>query len=196
MIQVGSNAARVMAKWGKVLDQAISESARPMTMDLRDKSGKLILQPPLPADFGGFPMLYSNRGLLQLSVFEHATSLGIKFRFGARVKLYFEEESCAGVVLDGERLEADGVVAADGIHSTARRHVIGIQQQPRTSGFAVFRTCFPLDLLANDRLTKPSTETKEDVFRVWLGTDVHAILFVLAAVRQVVIFCTHKVSAP
>ncbi|KAF4950242.1 hypothetical protein FGADI_8330 [Fusarium gaditjirri] len=83
-----------------------------------------------------------------------------------------------GVIIGDERIEADAVIAADGIHSLARKHVIGIQQHPRTSGFAVYRTCFPLDLLVNDPLTKPLTETKEDVSRIWLDTDVHAIMFV------------------
>ncbi|KAH7068617.1 hypothetical protein FB567DRAFT_585047 [Paraphoma chrysanthemicola] len=192
MIQVGSNASRVMANWGKVLEQATNDSARPSFMTIFDKSGKELLKGPLPEGFGGFPVLYCNRGLLQASIFDYANSLGVKFRFGARVESFFDEARCAGVIIDGERVEADGVVAADGVHSAARKHVIGIQQRPRTSGFAVYRTCFPLELLANDPLTKPLLETKEDVFRVWLGTDVHAILFVLAAVKQVVIFCTHK----
>ena len=182
-----------MSNWGDVLQSAVAESAQPGDMKMRDSSGKLLLHTPLPTEFGGFPVLYSNRGLLQRLILNHARSLGIKFRFGVRVKQYFEEEHSAGVIVDGERLEADGIIAADGIHSTARKHVIGIQQHPRTSGFALYRTCFPLDRLANDPLTKPLTEAKKDVFQVWLGTDVHAILFVTVSVQQVVIFCTHKV---
>lgn len=183
-----------MKDWGNVLDQAVSDGAQATSMNIHDKWGKVLLKAPLPTEFSGFPVLYSNRGLLQRTIFEYANSLGIKFRLGARVKKYFDEEDRAGVYIEDERIEADAVIAADGVHSTARKHVIGIHQHPRTSGFAVYRTCFPLELLANDPLTKPFTEAKEDIFQVWLGTDVHAILFIIVSVQQAVIFCTHKVS--
>ncbi|OQV00113.1 FAD binding domain-containing protein [Cladophialophora immunda] len=192
IIQVGSNASRVMSKWGNLLEQAVAESAQPARMTLFDKSGKKLLEAPLPTEFGGYPVLYSNRGLLQRLILEEAKTIGIGFRFGKRVKSYFEEDDCAGVEMDGERLVADAVIAADGIHSAARKHVIGIHQHPRTSGFAVFRTCFPLERLAGNPLTKPFTELKEDLFHVWLGSDVHAILFITVATQSVVIFCTHK----
>jgi 2-polyprenyl-6-methoxyphenol hydroxylase-like FAD-dependent oxidoreductase len=183
-----------MKKWGDVLERAVEESAQPPTMTIHDKSGRVLLHTPIPTDFAGHPVLYSNRGLLQHLIYEHATSLNIKFRFGTRVNQYFEEENCAGVIIDGERIEADGVVAADGVHSTARADVMGIKQRPRSSGFAVFRTCFSLDRLAGDPITKQYVDAKEDRFHVWLGPDVHAILFVIARVKQVVIFCTHRVS--
>ncbi|KAH7110711.1 hypothetical protein EDB81DRAFT_831495 [Dactylonectria macrodidyma] len=192
IIQLGSNATRVMAGWGSVLQKEVEVSGQPRLMAIHDKAGKSLLEAPMPTEFDGFPVLYSNRGLLQRLILEHANSLGIKIRFGVRVKEFFEQDDSVGIVVDGERLEADAVIAADGIHSTARKHVIGIHQHPRTSGFAVYRSCFPLDLLANDPLTKPLTEVKEDTFRVWLGSDTHAILFITVAVRQAVIFCTHK----
>lgn len=183
-----------MAKWSNVLEEAVRASAQPKGMTIYDSSGKTLLKAPLPTEFDGMPVLYSNRGLLQRLILQHATLLGIKIRYGTRVKEYFEEEGCAGVVIDGERIQADGVIAADGIHSAARVHVIGIKQHPRTSGFAVYRTCFELGLLANDPLTKHFAESKEDSFQVWLGPNVHAILFILVDTRRAVIFCTHKVT--
>src|SRR5207249_2881452 len=112
-------------------------------------------------------VLYSNRGLLQRTIFEYASGLGIKFRLGCRVTKYFEEDNYAGVYVGDERIEGDAVIAADGVHSTARKHVIGIQQHPRTSGFAVYRTSFPLERLADNPLTKPFAESKRDIFKVW-----------------------------
>lgn len=182
-----------MSNWGNVLEEAVKQSAQPPSMTMFDKFGKILIQPSLPTEMGGYPILFSNRGHLQRLIFDYAKSLGVKFRFGKRVKEFFEEDDRAGVMIDGERIEADGVIAADGIHSVARKHVIGIHQHPRTSGFAVYRTWFPLDLLANDPLTKSFTETDKDLFYVWLGPDTHAILFILVDLRSVVIFCTHKV---
>ncbi|KAL6364142.1 hypothetical protein LRP88_02058 [Fusarium phalaenopsidis] len=178
IIQLGSNATRVVRNWGDVLAEETRVSGKPSSMTIADKLGKTLLQAPMPTEFDGYPVLYSNRGSLQRLIFDHAKSLGIEFRFGTRVESYFEQDDCAGVVVGGERLQADAVIAADGIHSTARKHVIGIHQYPRTSGFAVYRSCFPFDLFANDPLTKPQTEVKEDSFKVWLGTDIHAIMFI------------------
>ncbi|KAM5383739.1 hypothetical protein ACJZ2D_001728 [Fusarium nematophilum] len=189
---LGSNATRVMSNWGNVLEEETKVSGNPSCMNILEKSGKVLLQAPMPTEFDGYPVLFSNRGCLQRLIFEHANSLGIKFRFGTKVESYFEEDDCAGVIINGERLQGDAVIAADGVHSIARKSVMGIHQHPRSSGFAVYRTCFSLDLLGNDPLTKPLTEVKEDTFQVWLGPDVHAILFITVAVRQAVIFCTHK----
>jgi 2-polyprenyl-6-methoxyphenol hydroxylase-like FAD-dependent oxidoreductase len=194
MLQIGSNASRIMARWGDTLQQAAKMSAQPGTMTMFDKHGKVLIQPPLPTEIDGSPILYANRGALQRLMYDYAISLGIKVHFGVRVKEYFEDEHHAGVIVDGERIEGDGVIVADGIHSTARKHVIGIHQHPRTSGFAVYRSAFPLSLLANDPLTKKYAESDRDIFHVWLGTDVHAILFILVSSQTAVIFCTHKVS--
>lgn len=73
-----------MSKWGTVLADAVRQSAQPADMTILDKSGKVLIQTPLPSEFGGMPVLYSNRGLLQQSIHQYAISLGIKIRYGVR----------------------------------------------------------------------------------------------------------------
>jgi 2-polyprenyl-6-methoxyphenol hydroxylase-like FAD-dependent oxidoreductase len=194
MIQDGSNATRVMKPWGTTLAQAQAIAAQPESMTIYDKDGKVLYSPPLPSEIGGSPILFSNRGELQIMMHEYAVSLGITFQFGTRILEYFETDKSAGAVIDGERREYDGVIAADGVHSKARKYVSNIEQLPRTSGFAVYRCRFDRKLLAKSPLTKKYAESTEDSFQVWLGTDVHAILFIIAAAETAVIFCTHKVS--
>lgn len=150
--------------------------------------------PPLPSEVEGAPILFSNRGELQILMYEYAVSIGVKFQFGTRVQEYFETESGAGAIIDGKSEEFDGVIAADGVHSAARKYVSGIHQHPRTSGFAVYRCRFDRNRLAASPLTKKYAETDKDTFHVWLGTDVHAILFIIVAAETAVIYCTHKVS--
>jgi len=49
----------------------------------------------------------------------------------------------SGVVLrSGERLEADMIVAADGVRRFAWRFVLGYQDKPKPSGYAVYRAWF------------------------------------------------------
>lgn len=194
MLQMGANATKIMMKWGDTLAKAKAIAAQPATMTIFNEHGKAMYSPPLPSEIGGAPNLFSNRGELQMLMYEYAVSIGVKFRFGTRVQEYFEDDNGAGAVIAGERVEFDGVIAADGVHSTARKYVSGINQHPRTSGFAVYRCRFDRSRLAASPLTKKYAETSEDTFHVWLGTDVHAILFIIVAAETAVIYCTHKVS--
>lgn len=165
-------------------------------MTIFDTAGRELLTAPLPEEFDGYPVLFSNRGLIQRHIYDYAVSIGVEFRFGCRVSTYFEGHSdgeAAGVIVNGDKIIADGVIACDGIHSLARGYVTGKEQKAPTSGFAIYRTWFSLDLLADNPLTKKFAESDEDGFYVWVGTDTHVIVFTSVAVRGCVLFCTHKV---
>ncbi|KAH6955727.1 hypothetical protein BKA56DRAFT_706811 [Ilyonectria sp. MPI-CAGE-AT-0026] len=192
IIQIGSNATRVMQGWGTILKDIQKDSAQPPAMTIWDQNGKELLTSPLPDSFDGSPVLFSNRGLIQTHIFNYAKSVGVKFRFGCRVNSYFETATEAGVKIGDEAITADGIIACDGIHSTARNYIMGQPRTARTSGFGVYRSWFSLDLLANHPLTKRFAESKEDEFHVWVGPDTHVILFTTISVRGAVIFCTHK----
>lgn len=145
-------------------------------------------------DFDGYPILFPLRGWAQNLMYEYAQSLGIKVRLDTRVLAYFEDSNQAGIELSsGERLVADGVIAGDGIHSAGRKFILGRSEHPRTSGFAVYRASFPLSILGGNEQTKHFCDLKEDLFQVWIGTDVHAILLINVKLQNVVCFCTHKV---
>lgn len=162
-------------------------------MTILDTTGREILVAPLPDNFDGYPVLFSNRGLIQRHIYQHAVALGVKFHFGCRVSNYFEDESEARVTVNGKEITAEGIIACDGIHSCAREFVTGKRQKAPNSGFAIYRTWFSLDRLAEHPLTKRSAESKEDGFYIWIGLDTHVILFTSVAVRGCVLFCTHKV---
>lgn len=194
MIQIGSSATRVMSSWGKVVPDIQRISSQPSTMTIFDKHGGEVFTGPLPKEFDGYPVLFPNRGYIQEHVFTYAQSLGVKFHFGSRITSYFEDGNAAGIIVGDERISADGVIACDGIHSSARKYITGAQQHARTSGFAVYRSWFSLDCLAGNPLTKKFAESKVDEYYVWLGTDIHAILFTTVSVRGAVVYLTHKVS--
>lgn len=96
-------------------------------MRLFDYSGNLIRVQPLPFPMFGACQYAGHRALIHEVLVRHAVSLGIDIRMGQEVVDYWEdgENNTAGVVLrSGESLEADLVVAADGIKSRARRYVL------------------------------------------------------------------------
>lgn len=79
--------------------------------------------------------------------------LGIEVTFGAKVTDYFEdvEGQKAGVVLEGgEKMEADIVIAADGIGTKSNKLVNGGDDRAYPSGISIFRTSFPVELALSD----------------------------------------------
>lgn len=194
MIQIGSNATRVMSRWGNVVKDIQALSAQPPTMTMFNTEGKELLCVPLPKEFDGHPVLFSNRGYIQKTIYEYACSIGVKFHFNSRIRSYSETAESATVSIGDGGICADGIIACDGIHSAARKYITGAQQMARTSGFAVYRSWFPLDRLANNPITKRFTESKDDEFYVWIGPYIHVILFTTIAVRGAVVFVTHKVD--
>ncbi|PNP73559.1 hypothetical protein FNYG_13104 [Fusarium nygamai] len=143
-------------------DVEVIEATKNLTL-----KGERILEAPLPPTIGGFPVLFPSRGLVQQLIYNYAVELGVKFRFGFRVIQFHEDDDSAGVYIGGELLKADAVIGADGVHSKARQFVTGKADAPRTSGGAVYRAYFDLDLLANDPLTKHLVEADRDLFLLW-----------------------------
>jgi flavin-dependent dehydrogenase len=87
---------------------------------------------------------------------------------GYKVEDYFEADGEAGVIANGERFVGDVVLAADGVRSKGRAIVLGHEDKPKSSGYAIYRTWFDSANLAAD----PDTAwmvTDGDKHCAWLG---------------------------
>ncbi|KAM5346053.1 hypothetical protein ACJ41O_009058 [Fusarium nematophilum] len=191
VLQIGSYATRIMSRWGDVMEKVLKISPEYPEMTYWDWKGEKLLDTPLPLEIGGSPIVFTNRALVQQIIYDYALSLGVKFRFSARVTRYFEENHSAGIYIGDQRLEADGVIAADGLHSVARGIVRGKPDVPKPSGGAIYRSWFPLDLLANDPLTKFLAESPRDEFHTWIGSNTHIIVQTNTKLRGVVVLFNH-----
>jgi salicylate hydroxylase/6-hydroxynicotinate 3-monooxygenase len=85
----------------------------------------------------------------------------------------------------GEETEVDMLVAADGVHSVVRDHVVG-PTEARFTGRLAYRTTFPASLLRAD--IGPS-RTK------WWGPDRHIVIYYVTADRDEVYFVTSQPEA-
>lgn len=157
-----------------------------------DKDGKVLLEQKLPKEYDGYPNAYGKRAHIQLKLYEYALSLGVEVHLGSIVADAFETENSAGCSVAGQKFEADVLIAADGVHSKTRKHVTGIEDRPKKSGFAVYRSWFPLDALVNDPTTADVTKSKEALFKIWIADDTHAILTTNPALQSATCFVTHK----
>ncbi|TFK39649.1 hypothetical protein BDQ12DRAFT_682150 [Crucibulum laeve] len=176
------------------------------SLKIHDLPGTLLHTQPLPVTEFGAHAYNGRRGEMHTVLLEHALQLGVKVRWGVEVGSYWEsgaatrnetrhegqetdgpgsdagipseaESGRAGVVLtSSERLEADVVVAADGVWSTARGYVLGYLDRPKSSGYAIYRAWFNAQDHGIDK--DPLTDFMckgEDVVYAWIGLDVHFI---------------------
>ncbi|KAG8665100.1 uncharacterized protein FPOAC1_013078 [Fusarium poae] len=194
-LQLTSYSTRIISRWGDVLQQAIDVAPMYPSMTYLNWKGEPILEAPLPATIGGFPVLFPSRGLVQQLIYKYAVEIGVKFRFGYRVTEFVEDDDFAGVYVGGELLKADAVIGADGVHSKARKFVTGKADAPQTSGGAVYRAYFDLNLLADDPLTKHLVEADRDLFLLWVGSSIHIIVQTNRKLGKCTCLFTHRQTA-
>jgi salicylate hydroxylase len=172
-LQLGPNATRLLQDLD-LLPALRAVASRPDAVDLlRWDDGALLLH----AEHGdaaeayfGTPQLDFYRPDLH-RVLLSALPPGVA-RFGARVAGV--EDTSAGVdavLEDGERVHADGVVAADGIRSPLRQQLVGTEE-PVFSGTVVYRGVIPRAAAADLRPDRTN--------RYWIGPYRHGVSYWIA----------------
>ncbi|MCJ1405849.1 hypothetical protein MMC11_009079 [Xylographa trunciseda] len=122
--------------------------------------------------------------------------LGVQPEFGQRAIDYYEDSTTGkgGVVLDnGSRLEADVVVAADGLGTKSFSLVVGRKVAARSSGYAIFRTAYPVEYaLADPQVAErfKLLDNGQSVNEIWMGPDMH--MFVWRSKDLMSWLITHK----
>jgi 2-polyprenyl-6-methoxyphenol hydroxylase-like FAD-dependent oxidoreductase len=102
-------------------------------------------------------------------------SIGVDISFGNHVVDYYEdpEKQTAGVVLDdGRNIEADVVIAADGLGTKSHKLVNGHDIRAHSTGYSVYRTAFPAELLAADPVVDKRFQMLENghpLVEMWAG---------------------------
>jgi len=165
-LQLGPNATRLLRDLD-LLEPLRAVASRPQAVDLlRWDDGSLLLH----AEHGDAAEAYF--GAPQLDFFRPdlhrvlaaALPPGV-LRLGARVVAADDD----GIVLDGgERVPADGVVAADGIRSPIRQQLVG-REEPVFSGTVVYRGVIPR-AAATDLPTDGTN-------RYWIGPYRHGVSY-------------------
>jgi flavin-dependent dehydrogenase len=143
------------------------------TMTLNDGSERVI------------PFNRHHRPKFVAALLAQVKDLGIEVTFGAKVTDYFEDidKQKAGIVFEsGETIEADIVIAADGIGTKSNKLVNGGQDdRAYSSGISIFRTSFPVDLALADPEVRdrwPLLDGNVPCLEIWGGWVLY-ILFLI-----------------
>jgi salicylate hydroxylase len=170
-LQLGPNATRLLRDVG-LFEPLRAVASVPDAVDLlRWDDGSLLLH----AEHGAAAEQYF--GTSQLDFFRpdlHRVLVEAvprrALRLGTRVAgVETVDGRAVAVTADGERIHADGVVAADGIRSPLRQQVVGADEQPVFSGTVVYRGIAPRSAVA---------ELHPDrVNRYWIGPYRHGVSY-------------------
>lgn len=135
-----------------------------------------------------------SRAVLHDTLNQYVQGLGIEIKFSTRVVDYFETDDHAGVILEDEsRLTADVVVAADGIGSKSWSLVSGYKEKAISSGFALFRSTYPVEhALDKPHLAKEYGDV-QDKCKLFAGEGAHIII--ARAGPNMIFMLTHKVRS-
>lgn len=175
IISFDPNGSKNFERWPGVID-AMEAIARQTTwLDLYHHEGKFVTRQSFAHEKAWGRRINGHRGQLHSIIYKHAVARGIDIRLNKRVEDYFETDDPpqAGVVLStGERLTADVVIAAEGVRSRGRKIVLGFDENPKSSGYAVYRAWFPADRIAKNPIVKHLVENG-DTHQGFIGPDIH-----------------------
>lgn len=162
------------------------------TMNMYKYDGTFLASPqPVASDGLGFAI---HRLDFHALLHQYALKCDVGIEFSKEVDKYYESLDRSGVILsDGVQVEADLVVAADGVGSKSWDLILNKKDEAISSGFSVFRANFP------DEPALQQSPALAHEFRnsrigtsVFLGTDTHVVIS--RSSHRVGFLMTHKVS--
>jgi salicylate hydroxylase len=155
----GSNTSKLFKRWGLYDDMwAISSRAEESVM--RNWDGAIIT---VDNTLGQAEERYGHKGLIghrgqYHSIFiEHCKKLGVDIRMGERIDKY-DANKPSVFLRSGAEIVADAVIAGDGVKSTGRTQVLGFEDTPIHSGYAVWRAYSDATLFRDDPFVSPLLE--------------------------------------
>ena len=199
-IGIGTSVVRQISKWSPDAAEQYAKTRYKAYISMYKYDGERLGGPWDLIELGGIPPPIG-RPKFQQFLFDQAVARGIEVIFSKRVDKYYEnlDINRAGVVMaSGEILEADIVVAADGVGSRSWQITTGNEDhnKPRSSGYAVYRATFPTSVGHENPLVAQEyavTDGRDDM-RMYLGPDTHAIT--VTSKKNMTWLLTHKVSLP
>jgi 2-polyprenyl-6-methoxyphenol hydroxylase-like FAD-dependent oxidoreductase len=198
------NAGCIIKRWadGKVGQEIHDTGCGAIrTMELCKYDGKFLTHVEWARDAREHDITYAgHRGKQHSIILAHAKTLVPDLRIGVGVTQYLEEENRAGVVLStGETLWGDCVIAADGPRSIARKQVLGMNDEDKTSkgsGWAVFRTFFKTDeAMRNHPDLQGLYHSDSDTVRFWMHDNLSLMVFVWNQGKDIAWVLIHPVSS-
>jgi 2-polyprenyl-6-methoxyphenol hydroxylase-like FAD-dependent oxidoreductase len=175
IISFDPNGARLFERWPGVIEAMYKVARKTTWLDLYHWKGEFVTRQSFAKEKSWGPRINGHRGELYDIIYQHAKDRGIDMRLGQKVTDYFEDDEQAGVVVNGEKMLADVVIAAEGVRSRGRKIVLGFDDKPKSSGYAVYRCWFNGDAIKDNEMLKHLV-VNGDTHSGWIGPDLHFLV--------------------
>lgn len=170
-MQIASNCTRILQDMG-LLEEAKSLGVLPERMVMRDAvDGREIIKLDLARveEKYGFPYMVIHRSDLHGIFLRAALRLGVELHGSMRAVDYRSEADQATVEFADGRVEtADVVIAADGLHSIARKLLV--HDEPVNSAYVAYRAAVPIEQAR-------ANGVDEKAVQVYIGPGYHFVQY-------------------
>ena len=206
---MGLSATRFFKHWPEMNAEYDSISLKNAWLETFKHSGEQVLPPMYAAerlkaqglDPETPPGTFQVRNFIYRMLIKQVERLSVPIEFNCRVIDYAEHEDKQRAVCiadDGQRYEADVIIAADGVGSKSQR-LVGGEVRARSSGRAMWRAAFPVENLDKNpevkdfyRMVGPDGD--KPIVRVYLGPGTYALA--LRRPETMIYVINHDVSIP
>ncbi|KAK4499286.1 hypothetical protein PRZ48_009799 [Zasmidium cellare] len=178
-VTIGPSALNSLRNWPWMQARNLEITESPMLFYCNHKGERL----NGPIDMDGLVSsgrVYMHaRPRLHAMLLEQLEACGVGVEYGKKVVSYFEdvERGKGGVMTaEGERIEGDVVVAADGVHTKSWELVMGEEVEAKSSGHGIWRAAFDVDVAMRDEAVRERWQLLEGgraVVELWVGPDVY-----------------------
>ena len=192
IISLQPNAGRILARWPGMTEQLYPICHSGKALRFKTYKGEELFTQDLDNEHEFGKKFSGHRGEIHELIWNYAKELGIDIRLGQVISEYFETDSEAGVISNGVRHVGNVVLAGDGVRSTGRTSVLGFEDKPQKSGYAVYRAWLDSTEIRNNPLTSYMVENG-DTFNAWVGPDKHFLATSFKDGKDFSWVCTHKV---
>ncbi|KAI1087807.1 FAD binding domain protein [Rostrohypoxylon terebratum] len=174
-LQVTPNATRLFHHWN-IYDELSSKAAIPSYLAIRRYDGTQLLS--IEEDFQKTvlerykaPFWDIHRADLQEAMVNRAKSLGVEILLGADVQ-HVDFKTATVTTQDGQKVQGDVILGADGLWSRTRSFLLGRQLTPKPTGDLAYRIILNLEDVKDpelrDLVSKPSVN-------LWIGPESHVV---------------------
>jgi 2-polyprenyl-6-methoxyphenol hydroxylase-like FAD-dependent oxidoreductase len=142
-----------------------------------------------------YRLLGGHRGEMHEIVCNYAARIGVKMRFGEKVVQYIDNEEEVGVLTEaGKKYVGDVVVASDGPKSLGRTQILRLPETKVNSGYAIYRAhCKITEDHRKHPLIGPLCRESPNFTGMWVGKDLHMIIYTWKGGKDMAWVLTHKV---
>ncbi|WQF87618.1 Putative FAD-binding domain, FAD/NAD(P)-binding domain superfamily [Colletotrichum destructivum] len=182
-LQVTPNSTRILQKWG-LPDRLWKSASEPTELVVHRYSGQVLAKEEnfdktMRARYQA-PFIDLHRVDLQLSLYERARDLGVRFRLGEKVQdIDFDAPELT--TQSGTRARADLIVAADGLWSRSRACYLKKEDPPLATGDLAYRVVLDADEIEDPELREWMSKPK---VHFWIGPGAHCVGYSMRAEKM------------